>query len=73
MRLRAIVEEAGMRYLGARRYRRKVPGSPANQDWIELRARCPCGRAKTIHLRRESVAQLREGLRDHLQRDGVVV
>ena len=71
MSVRSIVESSGMRLLSQRAYLRRVPGRPVNQRWLHLQITCPCGRAKHLHLRRESLPQLADDLRDHLVRDGL--
>jgi len=53
-------------------YLRRVPGAPVNTHWYEVRLHCPCGRAKTIHVRRESLPLLPAELEDHLRRDGLL-
>jgi hypothetical protein len=74
--LRQQVREAagrlGFALQAFRHYLRRVPGAPANTDWYEVRLHCPCGRAKTIHIRRESLHLLPAELEDHLRRDGLL-
>ncbi len=50
----------------------RVPGTYANEPWYAVVLDCPCGREKTLHLKAASVPDLREHLREHLVRDGLI-
>jgi hypothetical protein len=69
--LRRAVLDAGMGVNKVRQYLRRIPGAPRNEDWFEVSIWCPCGRAKSIHVSRESVPQFGATLTEHLKKDGL--
>lgn len=72
-RLRAQSRAAGFGVLSARLILRRVPGAPRNEEVAELRLACPCGRAKTLFVGRDSAADYPAVLADHLERDGITI
>lgn len=70
--LRDAAHELGFWVESATRYVRRVPGQPTNEVWFETVLLCPCGQLKTLHIKASSLPHLRERLREHLIRDGLL-
>jgi hypothetical protein len=73
LQIQSVAKDLGFDVTQIRDYTVRTPGEYRNTPWHAVVLECPCGTTKTLHVSRPLVWDgLRDHLRDHLVRDGLL-